>query len=190
MVTDNSGFENHAQGHGALHWEKYSVETGEQAYLTLPASESLMTTYSQLTLLAWIAPQHPVAGYVDFFTKGDYTVLKMEGPEDLVFFAGGWGRGVCQVKVPSDWYGRWHLVAGVCTGEFLRLYIDGKLLQEIPVQGKLSATEVNWNIGRNAEMPFSRFSVMKHAYTRIYGAALTNQEIEEIYRSECKQFQF
>lgn len=190
LVTDNSGFENHAQGHGTLHWEKYSVETGEQAYLTLPASESLMTTYSQLTLLAWIAPQHPVAGYADFFTKGDYTLLKMEGPEDLVFFAGGWGRGVCQVKVPSDWYGRWHLVAGVCTGESLRLYIDGKLLQEIPVQGKLSATEVNWNIGRNAEMPFSRFSVMKHAYTRIYGAALTSQEIEEIYRSECKQFQF
>lgn len=188
MVTDESGFGNHAQGHGALQWDNHSVQTGEQAYLTLPASKSLMANYSQLTLLAWIAPQYLVTGYADFFTKGDYTVLKMEGPEDLVFFAGGWGRGVCQVKVPADWYGHWHLVAGVCTGKALRLYIDGKLLQEIPVQGKLSATEVNWNIGRNAEMPFSRFSVMKHACTRIYGAALTSQEIMDIYRLESELF--
>lgn len=185
-VKDLSGFDNHAVGCGALQWEGHSVRTGERAYLQLPRSESLMTATRQLTLLTWIAPQTPIAphAYADFFTKGDYTLLKMEGPNSLVFFAGGWGGGMCQIEVPADWYGHWHLVAGVCTGDTLQLFLDGVLMQEVPVQGDLVETEVGWSIGRNEEMPFSRFSDMKLSGTRIFGTALSAEEIERIYQEE------
>ena len=189
-VPDLSGFNNDGTCHGNLRWGKGYMQTDEQAYLTLPSSKSLMTATSKLTLLTWIAPQkyQPDLGYADFFTKGDYINLKMEGPHTLVFFAGGWGRGMCQVKVPEDWYKQWHLVAGVCTGETLQLYIDGKLMQEIKVKGKLENTEVPWNIGRNAETPFSRFWDMKIAKTRIYGTALTDKDILNIYKKEVGLF--
>lgn len=187
-ASDLSGFGNHASPSGNLKWGDGYVQTGQQAYLALPPSESLMEATPQVTLLTWVAPQHPEEGYVDFFTKGDYTLLKMEGPQDLAFFAGGWGRGVCQVKVPDDWYGHWHLVAGVCTGTAIRLYIDGELMQELPVQGELVATEVPWNLGRNAEMPFSRFSDMKLSRTRIWGAALTSEDIRRLYEQEAPSF--
>ena len=189
-VSDLSGFNNDGICNGNLRWGKGYMQTDKQAYLTLPTSKSLMTTTKKLTLLTWIAPQtyQPNLGYADFFTKGDYINLKMEGPHTLVFFAGGWGRGMCQINVPKDWYGHWHLVAGVCTGKTLQLYLDGKLMQEIHVTGELEDTELPWNIGRNAETPFSRFWDMKIAKTRIFGTALTAKDIQEIYIQEAELF--
>lgn len=65
-----------------------------------------------------------------------------------------------------------------------KLYIDGRCVQEIAVSGRLEETEVSWNIGRNAEMSFSRFSDMKFGRTRIYGAALSDDDIEALYHAE------
>lgn len=185
-IPDNSGFGNNGTACGDLQWGPNCVQTGDCSYIILPATESLMETREGLTLLTWIAPQAPVKShtYADFFTKGDYTLMKMEGPQSLVFFAGGWGRGMCEVRVPSDWYTAWHQIAGVCTGDSLKFYIDGRCVQEIAVSGRLEETEVSWNIGRNAEMPFSRFSDMKFGRTRIYGAALSDDDIEALYHAE------
>lgn len=190
-LLDQSGFGNDGVGHGRLRWDETSVQTTEQAYITFPASESLMETGKTLTLLTWIAPQTPIEprAYADFFTKGDYTLMKMEGPKSLVFFAGGWGRGMCEIAVPSDWYTAWHQIAGVCTGHSLKIYLDGKLMQEIEVAGELEETEVPWNIGRNAEMPFSRFSDMRFSRTRIYGTALSDQDIRLLYQEEKGNYQ-
>lgn len=189
-VPDQSGFGNDGIAHGPLRWGDDYVETGEQAYLTFPSSGSLMEARKTLTLLTWIAPQSPIQrhAYADFFTKGDYTLMKMEGPERLVFFAGGWGRGVCEIQVPEDWYTAWHQIAGVCTGNSLKIYIDGQLKQEIQVAGELEATEVPWNLGRNAEMPFSRFSKMRFSRTRIFGTALSDQDIRHLYEQEKALF--
>ena len=189
-IPDRSGFGNDGIAHGPLRWGEDYVETDERAYLTFPASESLMEARETLTLLTWVAPQAPIRrhAYADFFTKGDYTLLKMEGPERLVFFAGGWGRGVCEIPVPEDWYTSWHQIAGVCTGKSLKIYMDGRLAQEIHVTGELEATEVPWNLGRNAEMPFSRFSKMRFSRTRIYGTALSDQDIRQLHEREKSFF--
>ena len=190
IIPDRSGFGNDGEGQGRVRWGADYVQTDAYAYVTLPTSESLMEARETLTLLTWIAPQVPVGEheYADFFTKGDYTLLKMEGPASLVFFAGGWGRGMCEVPVPSDWYTAWHQIAGVCTGHSLRIYIDGCCMQEIEVKGKLEATEVPWNIGRNAEMPFSRFSDMRFSRTRIYGSALSDKDIKLLYDTEKEAY--
>ena len=185
---DESGFGNHATGHGNLIWKENYVQTGEKAFLSLPFSKSLMTCNQSITLLTWIAPQEKPQGHADFFTKGEYGCLKMEGRNNLVFFIGGWGRGVCDVKVPEDWYNQWHLIAGICTGPTIQLYIDGELKQEIAVAGQLQANEAPWNIGRNAEIPYSRFWDARMARTRIYGVALSEREIKEIFDNEKGYF--
>ena len=183
-AKDVSGFDNHATGYGNLLWKDQYVQTGYQAYLSLPSSKSLMTCHQEVTLLTWISPQEKPVGHADFFTKGEYGCLKMEGPNKLVFFFGGWGRGVCEVQVPDDWYHHWHLIAGVCTGPSIQLYIDGELMQEIAVKGKLQANEAPWNIGRNAEIPYSRYWKARMAGTRIYGKALTDKDIKNMYLKE------
>ncbi len=193
FVYDQSGFGNHGELHGSLQWGKQggqgTIQTGEQAYVVFPLSESLQSVYNnQLTIATWIYPQEPPRGDADFFTKGDYSLFKMEGARRLAFFAGGWGRGECQVNVPEDWYTRWHHIAGVCTGSSIKLYIDGQLIQEIQVEGELAETELPWNLGRNAEMPYSRFSHMKFGSSRIYGAALSDEEVAGLYEADYNVF--
>lgn len=187
-ATDYSGFGNHAQAFGNVVWGDKFVETNHQAYLSLPQSKSLMSPNQQVTLLTWIAPQEKPHGHADFFTKGDYCCFKMENARSLVFFIGGWGRGECNAKVPADWYQHWHLIAGVCTGPTLQIYIDGELKQEITVSGQLEANEAPWNVGRNAEIPYSRFWKARFSRTRIYGAALKATDIRQIFDQEKQEY--
>ena len=175
--------------HGPLQWGTRNVQTSINAFIEFPASQSLMQSTGEITILGWIKPLKAPEGYADFFTKGDYTVMKMQGRDDLVFFAGGWGRGTCMVKVPDNWYGRWHMVAGVGTEDTLQLYVDGELVQQQSVKGKIQPTEVPWNIGRNAEMPFSRHSEMQIGSFRIYGAPLNENQIKDIYTNERNMYQ-
>lgn len=185
LVQDLSGFNNHGGIVGPIQWQKekdgFSLQTCERAYLALPTSESLMDTSNTLTLSTWIFPVNPPRGYADFFTKGDYTLLKMENAQTLVFFAGGWGRGACMTEVPDNWYNQWHHIAGVCDGNYLRLYIDGELKQETAVSGTIEYTEVPWNIGRNAEIPYSRFFDGRFDELKIYKEALSPGEIKDLY---------
>ena len=184
-ATDTSGFCNDGACHGALQWGLGTVTTSRNAYVEFPASASLMYPWQEFTMLTWVR-QESVSdgGYIDFFTKGDCNVLKMQGKGRLGFFAGGWGRGECETAVPTDWDGSWHLVAGVCSRGVIRLYIDGHLAQAVPVQGKVGVSAIKWNLGRNAEMPYSRFGTMTFRGTRIYAAALTDAMLCHIYESE------
>ena len=42
----------------------------------------------------------------------------------------------CTVDLPADWLLHWHLIADVCTGEELLLYIDNELGGRLKVDGK------------------------------------------------------
>ena len=182
-ATDLSGFENHGKCHGPLQWGDNYVQTTQNAYIEFPTTPSMMQSTGAVTLMAWIKPLKVPRGYADFFSKGDYTVMKLQGRQ-IAFFAGGWGRGTCEVAVPDEWFGAWHQVVGVGTGEMLTLYIDGKKVQQIAVSGIIGATELPWNLGRNAEMPFSRFADMQIGAMRIFGAALNEEQVKSIYNKE------
>lgn len=187
MAVDKSGFRNHGSCFGPLVWADRSVATGWGAYIEFPKSVSLMYPYQQFAMLSWVNMSSKNGkGYIDFFTKGDYTLMKMQRGNRLVFFAGGWGRGQCEVAVPDDWFDHWHLVAGVCEAGSIKLYIDGQLMQTIAVDGAIAATEVPWNVGRNAEMPYARFGNIRFRGTRIYAVALTADAIKQIYSEEKK----
>ncbi|MDR1746703.1 MAG: GH92 family glycosyl hydrolase [Tannerella sp.] len=158
-----------------------SLENG--GYVQFPLSESLDITGNTLTMAAWVYPTGKSSGYMDFFTKGDYHVFQIAGNE-LSFFAGGWGRGTCSAPLPDDWLNHWHHIAGVCDGKELRLYIDGDLKQSLPVEGLLAPTEILWNIGRNAEMPYSRQYKGQIDEIKIYKDALTDDDVRGLYRNK------
>lgn len=184
-AADKSGFGNDGRCFGALKWSLGTLTTAQNAYVEFPASASLMHPYQRFTMLTWVRPsRNDGAEYVDFFTKGDYTLMKLQGGNRLGFFAGGWGRGECEVPVPDDWEGRWHLLAGVCSEGSIKIYIDGELKQTIAVQGTVAESEMQWNLGRNAEMPFSRFGNLTFKSVRIYAAALDDGMIRRIYHEE------
>ena len=52
------------------------------------------------------------------------------------------------------------------------------------MQGTVAVSEMQWNLGRNAEMPYSRFGNMSFRATRIYAAALSDAMIMWIYRRQ------
>lgn len=60
--------------------------------------------------------------------------------------------------------------------------------QQIAVSGTIAATEVPWNLGRNAEMPFSRFADMQIGTMRIYGAPLNENQVKSIYNKEKNHY--
>ena len=185
IVTDASGFENHGTIIGNVLWPTYSdghalhINTG--SLVEFPMSESLDITGPTITLTAWVYPVNEGRGYIDFFTKGDYTVFQVDGGQ-LSFFAGGWGRGACKIPLPDNWLNNWHHIAGVCTGNELKLYFNGKLQQTIPVEGEIKSTEVPWNLGRNAEMPYSRRFEGIFDDVKIFKDALTDENIYNLIK--------
>ena len=116
---------------------------------------------------------------VDFFTKGDQNVLKLQDPQTLNFISGGWGRGECMAPVPENWNRTWHHVAGVCDGSMLKLYVDGELMQEYKISGDIGHTPFLWNIGRNEQCPKGRKTNGFLDEARIYYEALSQDKIRK-----------
>ena len=184
ILWDVSGFENHGTVVGQAKWGDSeagrALQIDANSYVSFPMSESLNITGATLTMSAWIYPTKSTRGYIDFFTKGDYIVFQTDGGQ-LSFFAGGWGRGKCSIALPDNWLNNWHHVAGVCTGQEIILYLNGKEQQRVPVEGNINPTEIPWNLGRNAEMPYTRRFEGMFGDVQIYKEALSEQDIEELY---------
>ncbi|HEY9195765.1 MAG TPA: LamG domain-containing protein [Mucilaginibacter sp.] len=138
-----------------------------------------------ITMMTWIYPTGNEKGLVDVFTKGDSHVLQIVDGQSLAFFAGGWGRGDCTVKLPADWKRHWHHIAGVCTGKTLFVYIDGQLTGTSVVDADANLSVTNkWTLGRNEEFPSQRIF---HGYlgrVKVFGAPLSADEIQRVVNSE------
>jgi len=137
-----------------------------------------------LTMMTWVYPTEKGDGLVDIFTKGDNHVLQIGGNRTLTFFAGGWGRGDCTVDLPSDWWGHWHHIAGVCEGTVLKLYIDGELKGTSTVNGRVNLSVTNkWILGRNEEFPGQRVFNGYIDQAQVFTEPLTEEEIRSLYQS-------
>ncbi|KIC94616.1 GH92 family glycosyl hydrolase [Flavihumibacter solisilvae] len=150
---------------------------GEDCYIEVPNATSLDVMNESLTMMAWVHPEKETRGLVDLLTKGDNHVLQLSGNK-LGFFAGGWGRGDCMVDLPANWVGNWHHIAGVCDGNSLQVYIDGKLMGKTTLADPVNLSVTSkWNVGRNEEFPNERIF---HGYMnriKVFTAPLTETEI-------------
>jgi len=184
LVRDSAGFGNHGIVKGEVKWVDgvfgKAVHTGDTGYLEIPESRSLDITGDTITMMIWFYPIDE-DGYSDFFTKGDWNVLKMQNPTNLNLFVGGWGRGECMAEVPEDWNRNWHHVAGVCDGTTLKVYIDAELMNTLEIEGPIAHTDFPWNIGRNAQSPEGRFTFGYLDDARIYLEPLSLEDIQQIF---------
>ncbi|MGF7037448.1 GH92 family glycosyl hydrolase [Mucilaginibacter lappiensis] len=193
LVTDRSGFDNNAH---IIRSKTESNQTGKRILLgddcfaEVPHALSLDNMGQTITMMTWVYPQGQETGLVDMLTKGDTHVLQMMNNKALTFFAGGWGRGDCTVNLPADWKQHWHHIAGVCNGNTLFIYIDGKLSGTSTVEGTVSLSTPNkWQIGRNEEFPSER---VFHGYMdniKVYAQPLSADEVMEVFNKERASFE-
>jgi hypothetical protein len=181
-AAGHEGSERPAGGGGLL--------LGKKRYVIVPGSPSLDSMGETMTIMVRVYPATKSRGLVDIFTKGDNHVLQVKDGKTLTFFAGGWGRGDCTVDLPDDWIGHWHHLAGVCTGQVLLLYIDGRLAGRSVVDGVVNLSVANkWVVGRNEEFPGERIFEGRVCDARVYAAALGEGEIQALCSSLlCPRF--
>jgi hypothetical protein len=188
LIADHSGFKNNAHviqpkpleiGKGK--W----LLLGEDRFVEVPNAPSLDKLEQTITMMTWVYPEGKETGLTDMLTKGDTHVLQMNNNETLTFFAGGWGRGDCTVKLPANWKRNWHHIVGVCNGNVLSVYIDGQLAGTSTVEGPVNLSVTNkWQIGRNEEFPSERIF---HGYmdnVKVFFQPLSAAEIQEVFSKE------
>jgi len=192
IAHDKSGFGNDGVWKGTPHWVdgKFgkAVDTKETDFIEIPESPSLDITGKTITMMIWIYPidEKP---YSDFFTKGDWNVLKVASDTELDFFVGGWARAENWAKFPPNWNRNWHHVAGVCDGKTLKLYVDGELLNTVDYPpGPIGHTDFPWNIGRSAESPKGRETNGYLDEARIYLEPLSQEDILQIIKETEKRY--
>ena len=188
-VVDQSGFGNDAiiEGMKAGPSANTEILIGDSCYLEIPNSASLDMMKESITMMAWVYPEATETGLVDMLTKGDSHVLQTGDNKTLTFFAGGWGRGDCTVKLPADWKLMWHHIAGVCKGGILSVYIDGRLAGTSKVDGTVNLSNTSkWQIGRNEEFPSERVFHGKMDKVSIFEQPLSADEISAIVVKEQK----
>ncbi|WP_167459432.1 GH92 family glycosyl hydrolase [Pedobacter jejuensis] len=190
QVVDQSGFKNNALLiSGANDSKKYNTEIGDSTYLEIPNAPSLDQIGNSLSMMAWVYPTGEEKGLTDIITKGDSHVIQTTDNKTLTFFAGGWGRGDCTVKLPANWKNNWHHIAGVCEGDLLSIYLDGKLAGSTKVDGVSNLSNTSrWQIGRNEEFPSERIFHGQIDLIKIYGEPLLAKEIEVVFQKEKSKY--
>jgi putative alpha-1,2-mannosidase len=188
IIGDKSGFGNDAN---IIHPKTIELESGkmillgDHCFVEVPNGPSLDNLGQTITMMAWVYPEGKETGLVDMLTKGDTHVLQMIDNKALTFFAGGWGRGDCTVNLPTNWKQNWHHIAGVCNGNLLSVYIDGKLAGTSTAEGPVNLSVANkWQIGRNEEFPSERIF---HGYMdgiKVFAQPLSATGILDIFNKE------
>jgi putative alpha-1,2-mannosidase len=162
-----------------------TLRFNKDRYIQIPNALSVDSMGETITMLLWVFPIGKNDGLVDLFTKGDYHVLQVAGNKQLSFFAGGWGRGECQAPLPANWFNSWHHLAGVCDGNYLKVYIDGVLKGTTRLPDRINLSAPNkWTIGRNEEFPGQRIFDGYMDQIKIFAAPLSAEEIMGIVKEE------
>ncbi|MRX75018.1 hypothetical protein GJU39_02860 [Pedobacter petrophilus] len=190
QVPDASGFNNNALLISeSKDTKKHFIDLGDSTYLEIPNAPSLDQMENNLTIMAWVYPAGEGKGLTDILTKGDSHVIQTTDNKTLTFFAGGWGRGDCTIKLPADWERKWHHIAGVCEGDVLTIYLDGKLAGSAKVDGIANLSNTSqWQIGRNEEFPSERIFHGKMDQVKVYGQPLLAKDIEALFEREKRSY--
>ncbi len=180
VLIDQSGFENNGILHG-FNSENSEFNFNEKQFIEIENTAVFKTLTNEITMMVWIKPSGENLGQSSLLTQGDFNVIQMSGNRDIEFFAGGWGRGTCNVLLEEPLTNEWHHIAGVCEGLTLKLYLDGDLIAstEVNIQAELR-NNANWNVGQNEEFPRQRIFYGHADAIKIFASALSEKQIKEI----------
>jgi len=138
----------------------------------------------EFSLEAWVKPLAQ-NGHGPYLVKGDTQYGLKQRDDSVQFFVFGTPDGkanpqwiTANGKVPDDWYGHWHHVAGVRTAGELRLYIDGKPAGATPYNGTVASNTYPLGIGTNPQRTERKTNAVIREL-RLYKRALTESEIAD-----------
>jgi len=125
--------------------------SGHDDWVEFYRDPSLDITGNQLSIGFWVKPSK-IPQPNTFFTKGKHQFgIIMENPETLEFYIHSEKRISVKAKVGTDFYEKWHHIAGIYNGQKLQLFIDEKPVAETGFNGNISLTPFPLCIGREAE---------------------------------------
>jgi beta-galactosidase len=111
---------------------------GHDQWIDVYRDPALDITGKALTLSAWVYPRQ-WNGDNPLVTKGMFQYgLNQFSKDSIEFYLTNWRRESLRAALPSHWEGTWHHVAGVYDGNNMSLYVDGKLLGQMPFNGTIT----------------------------------------------------
>jgi beta-galactosidase len=157
--------------------------SGHDDWVEFYRHPSLDITGNQLAVGFWVKP-FEIPQPNTFIMKGSHQYgIRMDSPQSLEFYIHSGRRISVKAKVPENWYGNWHHVAGIYDGEKVVLYIDDKVVGEEKFSGNISNTPFPVCIGRDANTQdqgeySGRMSKMVIDDVRIYDKAVSLSELK------------
>ncbi len=170
-TPDASGHENHGAIMGRPQftdgYEGRGLKfSGHDDWVEFYRDPSLDLDGSELSISFWVKPEE-IPQPNTFLAKGKYGFgLIMDTPGSLEFYLqlhkpwnslslpymeGKSERQSARARVPENWYGEWHHVAGIYDGSTIKLYIDQEIVAETGASGNIVDTPFPICIGREAE---------------------------------------
>jgi putative alpha-1,2-mannosidase len=187
ILEDQSGFQNNGEivGRKMIDNTGIPMKFDNHTYITFKKQPSLQYDGDAISIMAWIKPDSLKEHYTSLITLGDYHVLQLAGRHRVAFFTGGWGRGQCFGQLPANISGQWVHVAGVSDGKQLKIFINGELSGQEPLQLKsLTMPDMHWQLGRSEEFPNQRAFHGEMNHVKIFTEPLTENEIRVIFERE------
>lgn len=156
------------------------------------------------TLGGWLYHSSGQSGYQPVASKthpsswyGGYGLYCYSG-DMLYFYVNGYSTTVAKAALQPD---RWNHVMGTCNDETIRLYINGKMVQETDIQGvdpnALREVVKTGGMVRHVAQPLRIGSDPSHNCGKgrldefvMYDRALEESDIERIYQYGSREIQF
>lgn len=144
----------------------------------------------ELTIEFWVKPEENIQPNT-FITKGSHQFgILQPNTGEIEFYIQTNNRFSVNTRIPVNWYGNWHHVAGIYNGEKLELYINFEKAGEVYAYGNIRNTPYPVCLGRDAELHdqgrFSgRLSVCSIDEVRLYKKALSITELKNQTKSHA-----
>lgn len=184
-LLDRSGLSNHGIIKSLNPITFFENGFDENAYLEIKRNSTFSSLQNEITLMCWVRASDENRHLSSIITQGDHNVIQFINNNQIEFFIGGWGRGICLVDLPPSFIGKWHHIAGVCDESTLKVYLDGELKGTAELHNEAVINgHSNWYLGRNEEFPNKRIFYGKMNGVKLFATALSQEEIRKIIESE------
>lgn len=149
-------------------------------------SDSVFDFANEMTVAAWIKVNQFDKSWQSIVTKGDsaWRIARDGGENGVQFAAGLYMENMQMVRSTTRVNdGNWHYVAGVCDGQKMCLYVDGRLDASADVSGEIPTNQYPVLVGENAERPGRGWNGLIDD-VQLYNQALTEERIAALYAGQ------
>ena len=156
--------------------------SGHDDWLEVYRDPLLDISGESLTLSFRVRPE-AYNGNAAFLTKGDYQFGIIQPDEEhLEFYLNTGEKCSLLGRLPDDWTGRWHRVAGIYDGKKMELYVDGNIIGTRACRGAILNSPYGVIFGKSAELRDDHRGYMCHATidrVRIFDGVVPVADLEE-----------